>query len=591
MIHLDDLLAATGGRLAGTAAVTSFSSFCYDSRLVQPGQLFLAIRTDRADGHDYIADALRGGATGVLCQRPLDTDLNGASCIVVPDTRQAIQEWARFILAKQAPRIVGITGSVGKTTTKEAVAAVLGGSFPVFKNRANYNGLYGLPIALGELLPEHRVAVMEMAADHFGEMARLCAIAPPHVAVVTTVEPAHLETFGSLEAIAREKGELVAALSPGGLAVLNADDPRVLGMAARCAPGVQVMTFGTTKVTDTGDRRSATGQSLESAGHVSASNIIVTREGLRFDVETPAGRDHVHFPLLGRHQVYAALAAIAVGLHFGMDLAAILPRLAQMPHIPGRLNPLPGRRGSLLLDDSYSSSPAAAEAALETLAAVEGRRKIAVLGDMLELGAGEAAGHEQVGQIGGASGRSAGDQRRARPADCRGGARRRDGRRPDRHHLHRRGCGAGRARPPGAGRCRAGQRLARHPHGAGDARPAGGRCGGRRRARAAGCGLAAHRHRAARPAHLAGDRPGRDRPQRPPAEAARRRRSAHDLAQGGRLRSRRDPGGADRAAQRRVVAGGGLSQRGRRVTSSGHRRPDPDPGLHAGLAGARRLAP
>ncbi len=395
MIHLDDLLAATGGRLADTAIVTSFSSFCYDSRLVQPGQLFLAIRTDRADGHDYIADALRGGATGVLCQRPLDTDLNDATCIVVPDTRQAIQEWARFILAKQAPRIVGITGSVGKTTTKEAIAAVLGGSFPVFKNRANYNGLYGLPIALGELLPEHRVAVMEMAADHFGEMARLCAIAPPHVAVVTTVEPAHLETFGSLEAIAREKGELVAALSPGGLAVLNADDPRVLGMAARCAPGVRVMTFGTSDVT--GDLGDVTG-TFESAGHVSASNIIVTREGLRFDVETPAGRDHVHFPLLGRHQVYAALAAIAVGLHFGMALAAILPRLAQMPHIPGRLNPLPGRRGSLLLDDSYSSSPAAAEAALETLAAVEGRRKIAVLGDMLELGTGEAAGHEQVGR-------------------------------------------------------------------------------------------------------------------------------------------------------------------------------------------------
>ena len=400
MIDLDDLLTATGGRLAGTAVVTSFSSFCYDSRLVQPGQLFLAIKTDRADGHDYIADALRGGATGVLCQRPFDageydTAGYGAACIVVPDTRQAIQDWARFILGKQAPRIVGITGSVGKTTTKEAVAAVLSGSFPVFKNRANYNGLYGLPIALAELLPEHQVAILEMAADHFGEMARLCAIAPPHVAVVTTVEPAHLETFGSLEAIAREKGELIAALAPGGLAVLNADEPRVLGMAARCAPGVRVMTFGTSDVI--GDLGDVTGTS-ESAGHVSASNIIVTREGLRFDVETPAGRDHVHFPLLGRHQVYAALAAIAVGLHFGMDLAAILPRLAQMPHIPGRLNPLPGRRGSLLLDDSYSSSPAAAEAALETLAAVEGRRKIAVLGDMLELGTGEAAGHEQVGR-------------------------------------------------------------------------------------------------------------------------------------------------------------------------------------------------
>ena len=244
MIHLDDLLAATGGRLVGPAIATAFASFCFDSRLAQPGQLFLAVKTDRADGHDYIGHALAGGATGVLCQQPFDAGMARATCVVVEDTRQAIQVWARYVLAKQGLKVVGITGSVGKTTTKEAIAAVLGEQFAVFKNRANYNGVYGLPIALGELQPEQRVAVLEMAADHFGEMGRLCAIAPPHIAVVTTVEPAHLETFGSLEAIAREKGELVAALPAGGLAVLNADDPRVLNMAQRCGPGVRVATFG-----------------------------------------------------------------------------------------------------------------------------------------------------------------------------------------------------------------------------------------------------------------------------------------------------------------------------------------------------------
>jgi alanine racemase len=388
MIHLDDLLAATGGQLADPPGAAAFISFCFDSRLVQPGQLFLAIKTERADGHDYIRHALAGGATGVLCEQPLDTPTPGVTCIVVPDTRQASQDWARYVVAKQGLMVVGITGSVGKTTTKEAIAAVLSGSFAVFKNRANYNGLYGLPIALGELLPQQRIAVLEMAADHFGEMARLCTVAPPQLAVVTTVEPAHLETFGSLDAITREKGELIAALPAGGRAVLNADDPRVLQMAARCGPGVQIITFGLTPAAG----------AASSAAHVRASNITITREGVRFDVETPAGRDHVHSPLLGRHQVYAALAAIAVGLAFDVPLEAILAQLAEMPRIPGRLNPLPGRRGSLLLDDTYSASPAAAEAALETLAAVEGRRKIAILGDMLELGAFETAGHEQVGR-------------------------------------------------------------------------------------------------------------------------------------------------------------------------------------------------
>jgi alanine racemase len=382
MIYLVDLLAATRGQICGQIGASAFHGFCFDSRLVQPGQLFLAVKTDRADGHDYIQHACRGGAVGVLCERPADVGAFGATCIVVPDTRQAIQDWARYILAQQGVEIVGVTGSVGKTTTKEAVAAVLGDRHPVFKNRANYNGLYGLPIALGEILPEQRIAVLEMAADHFGEMARLCRIAPPKVAMVTTIEPAHLETFGSLEAIAREKGELVAVLPADGLAVLNADDPRVLAMAGRTQ--ARVITFG---VCDNGAR-----------ADICATDIIVTRDGLRFDVHTPAGRTHVHFPLLGRHQVYAALAAIAVGLAYDIDLAAIVARLAALPRLAGRLNPLPGRRGSLLLDDTYGSSPAAAEAALETLAAVAGRRKIAVLGDMLELGEYEVAGHEQVGR-------------------------------------------------------------------------------------------------------------------------------------------------------------------------------------------------
>ncbi len=305
--------------------------------------------------------------------------------VLVPDTRLALQDWARYIVRQQRLDVVGITGSVGKTTAKEAIAAVLSPGLPVFKNRANYNGLYGLPIALSELLPEHRVAVLEMAADHFGEIHRLAEIAPPNIAVVTTVEPAHLETFGSLEAIAREKSALVAALPPDGLAVLNADDRRVAAMAG-LAPA-RVVTYGTAST--------AAGRTCPD---ICASEIIASREGVQFSVDTPLGRRRVHIPLLGRHQVYAALAAVAVGLARDIDLDAIVARLANVKRVRGRLNPLSGVRGSLILDDSYSSSPAAAEAALETLDALEGRRKIAVMGDMVELGDFEAAGHEQVGR-------------------------------------------------------------------------------------------------------------------------------------------------------------------------------------------------
>lgn len=382
MIRLADLLDASGGRLHGPVAAGVFDSFCYDSRLARPGQLFVAVVSERGDGHAYILDACAAGVTGVLCQQPVDLAPFAVTCIVVPDTRIALQQWARAALAGQDVEVIGVTGSVGKTTAKEAIAAVLAARQPVFRNRANFNGLYGLPIAVGELQPEHRVAVLEIAADHFGEIARLCHIAPPHIGVVTAVEPAHLATFGALDAIAREKSDLIAALPEDGLAVLNADDARVLAMAERSrAP---VITFGMAGGLPTPDIR--------------ADGIAPSREGLRFAVSTPAGRRWMTIPLLGRHQVYAALAAIAVGQARGIGLEEIAARLEGMPRIPGRLYPLPGQRGSLILDDSYSASPAATEAALETLAELEGRRKVAVLGDMLELGDYEAEGHERVGR-------------------------------------------------------------------------------------------------------------------------------------------------------------------------------------------------
>ncbi len=242
MIELEDLLAATGGQLVHPGSAREFTGFCYDSRRVQPGELFVAVKTDRGDGHDYIAHAVRDGAAGVLCQSPPDLDGFPATCVVVPDTQIALSEWARFIIRKVHPRVVGITGSTGKTSAREAIAAVLGQRYRVFRNPSNFNGRFGLPIALGGLAPQHEVAVLEMACDAFGEIAHLAALAEPQVGVVTAVNHAHLAYLDSLEAIAQEKGRLVEALPPDGTAVLNYDDPRVRAMRERTR--AQVITYG-----------------------------------------------------------------------------------------------------------------------------------------------------------------------------------------------------------------------------------------------------------------------------------------------------------------------------------------------------------
>ena len=384
MIHLSDLLAATGGRVHGPVFAETFADFCYDTRLLNPGELFLAVVTEKGDGHDFVLEAARAGAAGVLCQRPFDLEPYGVTTIVIDDTRQALLDWARFIVQKLAPQVVGITGSSGKTTTKELVAAVLARRQTVFRNQGNYNDRYGLPISLGRLAPEHRVAILEMACDGVNEIAELAALVRPRIGVVTTVDEAHLATLGSVEAIAVEKGRLVEALpaaNEGGLAILNYDDARVRAMAGRTQ--ARVMTYG-----------------LDPDADVVAGAVEAGPEGLSFtvfvkDFSVPGWRGRrklrVSLPLLGRHNVYAALAAVAVGLCAEVPLPEALAALAEVRPLPGRLNPLPGRQGVHILDDTFNASLASARAALETLALFEGRR-VAVLGDLLDLGPGPRPG-------------------------------------------------------------------------------------------------------------------------------------------------------------------------------------------------------
>jgi Alr-MurF fusion protein len=380
VIRLAEFLAANpDAAVHGPVFAEEFAAFCFDSRLIQPGELFLAVKTAKADGHDYIDEACRGGAAGVICQRATDLASFGATCIVVPDTERAIQRFAAWLVRARGVRVAAITGSAGKTTTKEACAHVLSARYWVFRNPANFSGRFGLPIAIAGLSAEDELAIIEMATDHFGEMALLTQMAPPQVAAVTVVAAAHLSAFGDLDGVAREKGVLVEALPPDGLAILNADDPRVAAMAGRTA--ARVVTYA-----------------VDGPADYQAQEVSVGRAGTDFQLVVGDRRLPVHLPWLGVQFAQSALIAIAMADHYGLDLATIAARLATLPPVPGRLNPLPGRRGALILDDSYNASPAAVQAGLDVLATLPAERRIAVLGQMAELGPMAEEGHRRVGR-------------------------------------------------------------------------------------------------------------------------------------------------------------------------------------------------
>jgi alanine racemase len=400
LIHLADLLAATGGIVHGPVFSETFSDFCYDTRLLRPGELFLAVVTDTGDGHDYVLEAARTRAAGVLCQRPFDLEPYGVTCLVVDDSREALLSWARTILRKLGPRVVGITGSSGKTTTKEITAAVLAQRHAVFCNFGNYNDRYGLPIALGRLGPEHEVAVLELACDGLDEIRDLAALTRPQIGVVTAVNETHLAYLGSLEAIATEKGRLVEALPPaeeGGIAILNYDDPRVRGMAGRTR--ACVVTYGL-------DPNADLVAGAVEPGPQGTSFTVFVKDFFPLPGLRGKRKLRVRLPLLGRHNVSAALAAVAVGLALDVPLDEALAALAGIQPLPGRLRPLPGVGGSLILDDSFNASLASTLAALDTLELFAEGRRFAVLGNVLDgpvelaprPGSFEAEAYRRVGQ-------------------------------------------------------------------------------------------------------------------------------------------------------------------------------------------------
>ncbi|MHB8514646.1 MAG: UDP-N-acetylmuramoyl-tripeptide--D-alanyl-D-alanine ligase [Dehalococcoidia bacterium] len=378
MITASELASALAPQLVGglPGGPSHFRHAVVDSRKAGRGDLFVALPGERDDGHDFVSDAARRGAAGAIVARAVAV---GIAQYVVRDPLVALQALAtQRRAARPRLRVVGITGSVGKTTTKEIAAAVLATKYPVLKNEGNLNSEIGMPLVLLELTHRHRRAVLEMGMWAEGEMALLCEMAKPDIGVVTMVGPAHMERLGTIEAIAREKSVLPASLPKGGVAVLNADDALVAAMAARTR--AHVITFGLSRAAD------VRAEGIQSHG----------LSGVSFTLAHGDERAPVYSRLPGRALVHNALAAAAVGLVDGLTLPDVADALSAAPPAV-RFSAQRGAGGSTIIDDSYNASPASMLAALDLLGEMPGR-KFAVLGDMRELGGAEVAGHREVGR-------------------------------------------------------------------------------------------------------------------------------------------------------------------------------------------------
>jgi len=395
-LTLTDIYLGLGGRhVHPSLAAYPISNFVIDSRQVATGDCFVALPGEHADGHDYIADAIARGAQAVIAHRvpadvhaqvipihqPAPERITPPVIFLVEDTLSGLQRLAAYWRARHTPTVVGITGSVGKTSTKELTAAVLRQRYPTLWTPGNYNNEIGLPLSLLRLTAEHRYVVLEMGFYTEGEIAQLCDIAHPHIGVITNIGPIHLERAGSMEAIFRGKSELIRSLPPDGHAILNWDDAWVRKMA-ELSPA-PVFKYGLTPDAD------LWADEIESYG----------LSGIRFRFhhrrEDRTETYHVQLPLLGRHSVHTALRAAAVGLIAGLAWEEIIRGLKDV-NARLRIDIAPGYHRSTIIDDTYNASPPSTIAALNLLAEMEGRR-IAILGDMLELGVEEEKGHRLVG--------------------------------------------------------------------------------------------------------------------------------------------------------------------------------------------------
>ncbi len=388
MFTLQDILAATNGRLYTSPSAPDltgldFACVVTDSRATISGALFVALGGEHVDGHGFVLDAVGHGARGALIDmewQPPESLPSDMVLIRVPDPLAAMQRLAAWWRDKHSNvQVIGVTGSVGKTSTKEVLAAVLSRRFKTLKNIGNLNNEIGLPLTLLQLTDDHQKAVLEMGGGYaLGELTLLCELAKPDISVVTNVKPVHLERMGTLENIALNKSEIVRGLPRSGTAVLNGDDPRVLAM--RDVTPARTVTYGLDESCD------IYGTDIEGHGLGGVHFTLHVRDS--------GGTWRVRLPLLGRHSVHTALAAAGAASAAGMGWDDIVHSLQKLD-AQIRLIVVPGYNGSTLIDDSYNASPDSTLAALNLLDDMKGNR-IAVLGDMLELGSHEQEGHAKV---------------------------------------------------------------------------------------------------------------------------------------------------------------------------------------------------
>jgi Alr-MurF fusion protein len=383
LIYLDHLIAATNGILAYPGKQTRFEAFNHDTRQLIPGEMFVAVRGEHGDGHDFVLEAARRGAAGVLVESHFmqhasgefqqELELSGVVTLLVEDTRQALQQYAHAILQRWHPIVIAVTGSTGKTSTKEAIASVLGTSYATFKSWQNYNDLLGLPLSLGRLEERHEYAVLEMACDHPGEIEQLCAIARPSLGVLTNISETQLQYFGNMDKLAAELSALLTWLPEDGAGFIGDlhEYPLPEGV------GAPLQLFGIDQAYD----------------------IHAYWNGLSFKI---LGDDDEEITLssflMGKHHIATMMAAYTVGRYCGVSVEGIKDALARLKLLRGRLNTLPGWNSTTLLDDTHNACPASMIAGLETLRVLPTGLRIAILGDMLRLGDFESEGHRLVGE-------------------------------------------------------------------------------------------------------------------------------------------------------------------------------------------------
>jgi UDP-N-acetylmuramoyl-tripeptide--D-alanyl-D-alanine ligase len=377
---LAELARVTGGVLHG--ADVAFGAVITDSRAIEPGALFVALRGERFDGHQFVPEALERGAAAALVARHVSVPLPQ---VVVRDALEGLTAFAAGWRRDFDGTVVGITGSNGKTTVKEMTGAILACEGPTLVTRGNLNNHIGVPLTLSRLEASHRYAVIEMGANHRGEIAHLAAIARPRVGLVINAGPAHLEGFGGLEGVAQGKGEMFAALGIEDTAVINEDDRFAAFWHGLARSAGRVLTFGMHERADF---------SARGVGSRSVDDGLATE----FELVTPLGRRHVTLALAGEHNVMNALAAAAAAHGAGAGLEAIVAGLGRMRAVAGRLEvkQLPG--GARLIDDSYNANPASVRAGLRAMSALEGPHWL-VLGEMRELGEDSSRLHAEIGEF------------------------------------------------------------------------------------------------------------------------------------------------------------------------------------------------